>query len=88
MELPVVASDIHGIPDVVMDGETGILTPARDVDAIADALTSLVNDRALRLRMGAGGRAFVQQHYRWQDNMALLDRLYEDVRANGAQRRA
>lgn len=79
MELPVVASDIHGIPDVVVNGETGLLTPPRDVDAIADALTSLVRDPALRRRMGKAGRAFVDAHYRWQDNMALLDRLYEDV---------
>jgi glycosyltransferase involved in cell wall biosynthesis len=79
MELPVIASNIHGIPDVVIDGETGVLTRPRDVEAIADAIVRLVEDPGLRLRMGAAGRAYVQRHYQWSDNVKLMERLYDDM---------
>ncbi len=79
MELPVVASNVHGIPDVVVHGETGILTPPRDVEAIADAIARLIADAELRRTMGAAGRAFVERYYRWQDNAALMERLYEEM---------
>jgi glycosyltransferase involved in cell wall biosynthesis len=79
MELPVIASDVHGIPDVVAHGETGILTPARDVEAIAEAIARLAADAALRRTLGAAGRAFVERNYRWQDNAALMERLYEEM---------
>ena len=83
MELPVVASDTHGIPDVVVHNETGILTPPRDVEALADAIARLIADPELRRTMGAAGRAFVEKHYRWQDNAALMERLYEELTGRG-----
>ena len=79
MELPVVASDIHGIPDVVLDCETGILVPPADVPALADAIARLAGDASLRRSMGAAGRAYVEREYRWQDNAALMERLYAEM---------
>ena len=79
MELPAVASDIHGIPDVVLDGETGLLAPPADVGALADAIARLASDAALRRAMGAAGRAYVERAYRWQDNAALMERLYAEM---------
>jgi glycosyltransferase involved in cell wall biosynthesis len=79
MELPVIASRVHGIPDVVAHEETGMLAPPRDVAAIADAIERLAADAPLRRAMGAAGRAFVERHYRWQDNAALMERLYDDM---------
>jgi glycosyltransferase involved in cell wall biosynthesis len=83
MRLPVIASNIHGIPDVVKHGETGLLLPARDERALADAIVRLMEDAALRQRMGDAGRALVEKAYRWQDNMRLLERLYERVVSDG-----
>jgi glycosyltransferase involved in cell wall biosynthesis len=77
--LPVVASDVHGIPDVVRDGVTGLLVPPRDVEALADAIARLANDAVLRREMGTAGRAFVEENYRWQDNAALMERLYAEM---------
>jgi glycosyltransferase involved in cell wall biosynthesis len=79
MELPVVASNIHGIPDVVADGETGILIPPADDDALAAAIARLAADAELRRTMGLAGRVFVEQRYRWQDNAALMERLYAEM---------
>jgi glycosyltransferase involved in cell wall biosynthesis len=77
MELPVVASRVHGIPDVVLDGETGLLVPPRDRQALAAALDRLASDSDLRRRLGQAGRAFVAEHYSWEDNTAQMEAIYE-----------
>jgi glycosyltransferase involved in cell wall biosynthesis len=77
MELPVVASRVHGIPDVVVDGETGLLVPPRDRQALAAALERLIADGELRRRLGQAGRAFVAEHYSWEDNTAQMEALYQ-----------
>jgi glycosyltransferase involved in cell wall biosynthesis len=53
---PVVATRTGGIPEVVVDGETGFLVPPRDHGAMAEAIVALLKDEALRRRMGEGGR--------------------------------
>jgi len=55
--LPVVASEVGGIPAVVADGETGRLVPPGEVDALASALIELGRDGALRVKLGAAGAA-------------------------------
>lgn len=51
-QLPVVASAVSAIPEIVVDGETGLLVPPRDVDALAAALAQLLEDAPLRRHMG------------------------------------
>lgn len=53
---PVVATHVGGIPEVVRDGETGLLVPAGDIDALAAALGRLAASRELRQRLGEAGR--------------------------------
>jgi glycosyltransferase involved in cell wall biosynthesis len=55
--LAVVASDVGGVAEAVVDGETGLLVPAGDAEALAAALGRLVQDDGLRGRLGASGRA-------------------------------
>ncbi len=57
----VVGSRVGGIPDVVADGETGILVPPDDAGALADALVRVLSDRALAERLGGEGRIRVEQ---------------------------
>jgi glycosyltransferase involved in cell wall biosynthesis len=87
MEVPVIASRIHGIPDVVVDGETGLLAPPRDHKALAAALDRLASDADLRRRLGRAGRAFVAEHYSWEENTAQMEALYRaalgEVEARG-----
>jgi 2-deoxystreptamine N-acetyl-D-glucosaminyltransferase/2-deoxystreptamine glucosyltransferase len=76
--LPVVASAVGGIPEVVRDGETGLLVPPGDVDALAAALDRLVREPHLRARLAAGARRRAAD-YAWP---ALADRVagvYEAV---------
>jgi len=82
MKLPVVASDIHGIPDVAIDGETGLLVPPADPAALADAIERLARDEGLRQRMGEAGRAYVAREYRWEDNARLMEALYDEMTAS------
>jgi glycosyltransferase involved in cell wall biosynthesis len=61
--LPVVASAVGGIPELVVDGETGLTFRAGDADALAAALARLLDDPALRRRLGAAGRARLERVY-------------------------
>ena len=63
MGRPVVATDIRGSREEVVDGETGLLAPAGDADALAAAWLRLIDDAPLRARMGAAGRARALQLY-------------------------
>ena len=58
--LPVIASPVGGIPEVVQDGYNGLLVPPTDISALADAMQKLMEDETLRLQMGARARASVE----------------------------
>lgn len=60
---PLVATDIPGCREAVVDGLTGLLIPPRDAPALAAALARLIDDPALRARMGAAGRARVEENF-------------------------
>ena len=82
MALPAVASNVHGIPDVVLDGETGILIPPADAGALANAIERLAADAELRRTMGDAARRFVEREYDWKQNTALMERLYDKMLAH------
>lgn len=62
---PVVAGRSGGVPDAVLDGETGLLVPPEDMDALAAAIIRLLNDPALAAQLGAAGRARVEAELNW-----------------------
>ena len=61
--LPVIATDVGAIGEVVRDGETGILVPPGDIRALASALDTLANDPARRRAMGARGQIFAERNF-------------------------
>jgi glycosyltransferase involved in cell wall biosynthesis len=69
--VPFVATRVGGIPEAVLDGETGLLVPPRDPDALAGALTALLRDPARRARMSEAARA----HARTFDLEQVTDRF-------------
>ena len=79
MELPVVASNVDGIPDVVDDGRTGLLVAPGDAAALAGAIRRLASDASLRAEMGRAGRALVEERYRWEENVSQMERLYRHL---------
>ncbi|MDP9428451.1 MAG: glycosyltransferase, partial [Actinomycetota bacterium] len=81
--LPVVASDVGGIPEVVQHGVTGLLVPPGDVDALAAALDRLAADPGLRARLSAGARARAAE-YAWPLLAARVAAVYARVRGEAA----
>ncbi len=80
---PVVATAIGGIPDVVVDGETGLLVPPEDPTALAQALGTLLADDELRLAMGTRGRARARQEFNLENMIHSYESLYEDLLSPG-----
>jgi glycogen(starch) synthase len=84
--VPVVASDVGGIPEVVDEGVTGLLVPPLDVDALAGALDRLVADSALRERLADGARRRAGD-YAWPLLAARVLAVYGEVRSRRVPRR-
>jgi glycosyltransferase involved in cell wall biosynthesis len=84
--LPVVVSDVGGLPEVVVRGETGFVVPREDAAALANAIERLVAEPGLRRSFGEAGRARVLKHYDWQQSIDVMLRCFEGVVARGAQR--
>jgi glycosyltransferase involved in cell wall biosynthesis len=74
---PVVSSRLAGIPESVVDGETGLLVPPGDTKALAEALRRLIQDAKLRLHYGRAGRARIEQHFRIEHTVAPLIELLQ-----------
>jgi glycosyltransferase involved in cell wall biosynthesis len=83
--LPVIASRVQGLPDVVVDGETGILVPPGDGAALARAIRSLLDDPMRARGLGLAGRSFVSQRYDWSKNAAEMERLYIELAGSTAR---
>lgn len=75
--LPIVATDVGALPDMVQDGVNGYLVAPGDVDALADRLTRLLDAPDERLRFGAASRRAAEQRYNWD---AVGTAISEEVR--------
>src|SRR5439155_6963629 len=74
---PVISTRLAGIPELVVDGETGLLVSPGDSTALAHALEQLLRDPELRLRFGHAGRARIEQHFQIEQTVAPLIEMLE-----------
>jgi glycosyltransferase involved in cell wall biosynthesis len=74
--VPVIVSDVGGLPEVVRDGVSAFVVPPRDPAAIAARMIELAADPTLRARMGAAGRAHAVEAYSWDRNAGLMLDVY------------
>jgi len=81
VEVPVVASNVGGLPEVVDDGETGFLSPVGDVDKMADDALRLLTDSSLRREMGKRARASAVSRYSTDRIIPQYISFYEQVLA-------
>jgi glycosyltransferase involved in cell wall biosynthesis len=79
--LPVVASRVGGVPEIVADGETGFLVEPGNVDELHDRLALLLGDRALAARMGRRAREVVVERFTWKECAARCLAGYEELLA-------
>jgi len=74
--LPVVVSNVGGLPEVVIDGETGYIVETENIDDCAEKLIHLINDERTITKMGTAGRNFVKKKYEWELCFKKLDSVY------------
>lgn len=79
-EIPVVATLVGGIPELVQNNKTGFLVPANDVQSIVVALENLMINKELRIRFGKEGRNFVSQNYNWDRCVEMMMDSYEEIK--------
>jgi colanic acid/amylovoran biosynthesis glycosyltransferase len=77
--LPVIASHISGIPELVEDRVSGVLVPERDPQAIATAVGLIMEDPSLRARLGIGARQVISERYNLRTNARQLADLFDSV---------
>jgi glycosyltransferase involved in cell wall biosynthesis len=77
--VPVVAARVGGVPEVVLDGENGLLVPPEDPHALARAIGSLVGDPELRARMGARGREIALERYSPAATARSFEAIYREL---------
>jgi glycogen(starch) synthase len=74
---PVVAARVGGVPEIVLDGETGLLFPGGNAGALADSLQSLLSDPERAEALGRKGRARAEDHFTWG---RIADQYFEIYR--------
>jgi glycosyltransferase involved in cell wall biosynthesis len=87
MRRPVVAYRSGGAPEVVIDGETGLLATRGDIPGLARALTVLLSDPELRARFGDAGRRRVENVFRPERSAAAMLEIYRTVTGRQATSR-
>ena len=79
MRVPVICTDFGGLPEAVLDGETGIIVPPGDVDSLSKAITYLVDNPEIRKKMGEAGRKRVEANFSIEQNVRKTEEVYLDV---------
>jgi glycosyltransferase involved in cell wall biosynthesis len=75
---PVIATRVGGIPETIQDGENGFLVERTDIDGMERCLRRLIEDPALRGRMGERGRAIIESKFQY-DPPRLIEALYDQI---------
>ncbi|HEU4682828.1 MAG TPA: glycosyltransferase family 4 protein [Gemmatimonadales bacterium] len=83
--LPVVSSGVGGIGESVRDGETGFVVAHRDIHGLRRRLKQLLDDRDLRIRMGASGRNRYQQHFTLDRTVEKTLSVYREIAASSGR---
>lgn len=81
--LPVVASNVGCLPDLVVEGETGFLIPHSTPEALAERLCRLLADPGLRNRLGRAGRRRAEEKFGEQDVVSRLEEIYQRLLQEG-----
>lgn len=87
LEVPVAASRIAGVPDLITDDETGLLFEPEDVAAMAASIRRFIENGELRTRLAAAGRALVESRYTFAERMRKEFAVYDELLGAQARRR-
>ena len=76
---PIIATNVGGTSEAIIDGETGILIPAKNIEVMTSTLLRLVNDKDLQLKLGEAGRQRSTNNYSVNNYVTRLDELYRKL---------
>ena len=79
MQRPVVAFAHGALPEIVVDGETGLLIPPNNINTMAAQITTLLDDKEIRMRMGENGRKRIETHFTIQQTVTKITEIYEQI---------
>ena len=79
MAKAIIATRIEGIVEQITDGETGLLVPSRDADAITKAINCIINDRDLASKLGMNARQKVEKEFSVGKMITETEEIYQDL---------
>jgi glycosyltransferase involved in cell wall biosynthesis len=78
-ETPVVATNLGGVPEVIIEGENGFLVPPNDAIKLAEAMSRLLDNKSLRERFGKAGRKWAMKNFSYEVIISRLTKIYEEL---------
>ena len=81
LNVPVVATNVGGIPELIKNNETGLLVPSENIDELANAVNQLLNDHKKAKRLADNGNQFVKNNMTWDIILPKYIQFYEDLLA-------
>jgi glycosyltransferase involved in cell wall biosynthesis len=79
MKLPIVGTDIGGVPESILPASSGVVVPSGDPQALAEAVSHLLGDASRRSRMGVSGRTFVCENHTLEKMLDETERIYNEA---------
>jgi glycosyltransferase involved in cell wall biosynthesis len=79
LNVPVIATNVGGIPELIKDDETGMLVPSENPNKLADAVNELLFDKQKAKRLANNGNKFVKNHMTWDIILPKYIQFYEDL---------
>jgi len=76
---PVITTNVGGCPEIIRDGETGILIPSENSDALAQAIIRLLGDAPLRQQLSQAAQHWVVEHFSEEKNISAFEQLYQSL---------
>jgi|GEM_PF-3079142 len=80
---PVIASNVGGLGDLVVNGETSLLFKVGDVEQLAAKMLYILRNEDMAVKLGSAGRKFVRGKFEIGKTIAMLERIYESVVVKG-----
>lgn len=84
MQRPIIATRVGGLPDIIVDEETGILVENEDIDALSLAMARLLQEPATISRMGTAARQHVVAQFAADRNTTMYETLFKRLTGEGA----
>ena len=84
-EVPVVVSNVGGLPEVVKDGGTGFMVPPKEPKATAEAIERILLDEKFRQKLSINARKFILEKYDWKENFKVITEIYKKAISSKGQ---